>query len=84
MVAYDVEWHGEILTHRQNALFVPYRDTAQMARGICELITDHGLARSLGRHGRETMLAQMDPESLIQQERAVAERLFTLDPSVRK
>ena len=56
IVAYDIEWHSEALTHGENALIVPYRDTAQMARAISDLITDRRLARSLGRRGRETML----------------------------
>ena len=78
IVAYDVEWHGEVLTDRENALIVPYRDTAQMAGAICELIADRDLAGSLGRRGRESMLERMDPESLLERERAVAERLLAL------
>jgi glycosyltransferase involved in cell wall biosynthesis len=83
IVAYDIEWHSEILTQGESALIVPYRDTAQMARAICDLITDRSLARSIGRRGREIMLERMDPKSLVEQERAQAERLFGDIPRVR-
>ncbi|HEX6511974.1 MAG TPA: glycosyltransferase family 4 protein, partial [Chloroflexota bacterium] len=53
IVAYDVEWHGELIRDGETGRLVPYRDWRAMARVALELLDDPERATQLGRQGRE-------------------------------
>ena len=76
IVAYDVEWHSELLRSGRDAILVPDRDTDAMAAAIADLAEDPALAARLGAAGRARALEVMDPAKLIAQERALAEGLL--------
>lgn len=76
IVAYDFEWHSEVIRSRVNGLLIPYRDTDAMAAAICELVEDPDLAARLGRTGRERVLEMMSPDKFLEQERAIARQLI--------
>ncbi len=68
IVAYDVEWHSELLTDGRTGFLVPYRDTAAMAGRTVELLDADDDAREVGRAARAATAALMDPERLQQEE----------------
>ncbi len=76
IVAYDVEWHAELLRDGHDALLVPYRDTDAMAAAICALVQDAERARVLAGSARARVLQVMDPARLLAAERDLAERLL--------
>lgn len=73
IVAYDVEWHAELIRPGQDGILVPYRATDAMAAAICALVEDPAEAARLGVAGRARALARMDPAELIAEERALAD-----------
>ncbi|MBS3940426.1 MAG: glycosyltransferase family 4 protein [Actinobacteria bacterium] len=70
VVAYDVEWHPEIVEHERTGLLVPYRDTEAMAAAVQRLLDDGELRARLGDDAREATLHLMDPHRLAEVERA--------------
>lgn len=76
IVAYDVEWHSELLRSAQEGLLVPYRDTDAMADAICALAEDRERAARVAAAARARVLELMAPEKLIADERALAGRLL--------
>jgi glycosyltransferase involved in cell wall biosynthesis len=76
IVAYDVEWHSELIRSGEDGILVAYRDTDAMAAAIADLAEDRALAKRLGAAGRARALDVMDPAKLIAQERALAAGLL--------
>lgn len=74
IIAYDVEWHSELLDEESGVL-VPYRDAQAMGRAISELVSDPESASRLGGNGRKKCLEMMDPTKLASLERRAYERL---------
>jgi glycosyltransferase involved in cell wall biosynthesis len=76
IVAYDNDWHGELLRSPQEGLLVPYRDTDAMADAICALAGDPERAARVAAAARARALEIMRPAKLIAEERALAARLL--------
>jgi glycosyltransferase involved in cell wall biosynthesis len=62
IVAYDVDWHAELLTDGSTGRLVPFRDQSAMAVAVLDLLADPDGARAIGRRGRAHALATMAPE----------------------
>jgi glycosyltransferase involved in cell wall biosynthesis len=52
VVAYDVDWHHEVITNGVTGLLVREGDVADAADAVCRLLTDRILARRLGEAAR--------------------------------
>jgi glycosyltransferase involved in cell wall biosynthesis len=76
IVAYDFDWHSELLRSGQEGLLVPYRDTEAMADAICVLVEDPARAAMMAAAARARVLEFMRPDKLIADERALADRLL--------
>ncbi|MDQ4129838.1 MAG: glycosyltransferase family 4 protein [Actinomycetota bacterium] len=77
VVAYDVDWHSELIEPGKTGLLVPFRDTRAMARAVCDLLADEGLASSLAEAARAKTRDLMDPQALIDHERQSYQRLLS-------
>jgi glycosyltransferase involved in cell wall biosynthesis len=53
VVAYDFEWHPEIIIHGETGLLAPYRNWQAMADGAVELLSNRPKAAALGTSARE-------------------------------
>jgi glycosyltransferase involved in cell wall biosynthesis len=69
VVAYDVEWHFELVSNGETGILVPYRDTHEMADAVCDLVSDPARAALLGKKARAVALEMMNPTRLMQHER---------------
>ena len=78
IVAYDHEWHAELIRDGQDGLLVPYRDTAAMADAIGAVVADPALADRLGRAARARVLEFVQPDVVLAHERALADEMLTL------
>jgi len=58
IVAYDFEWHPEIITHQETGLLVPYRDWKAMADATVGLLREPARAAALGRAARERCMRE--------------------------
>jgi glycosyltransferase involved in cell wall biosynthesis len=76
IVAYDVDWHSELVRPDETGILVPYRDTRAMADAVCALIADPARAARLGANARALALKMMDPGALVTRERAEYARLL--------
>jgi glycosyltransferase involved in cell wall biosynthesis len=52
VVAYDFEWHPEIIIHGETGLLAPYRNWQAMADGALELLSNRSKAATLGGKAR--------------------------------
>jgi glycosyltransferase involved in cell wall biosynthesis len=76
IVAYDVEWHAELICSGETGILVPFRDTAAMAAAICALIDEPDHAASLAARARARVLETMEPGALLAREREQAAALI--------
>jgi glycosyltransferase involved in cell wall biosynthesis len=76
VVAYDVEWHRELIRNHDTGLLVPYRDYAAMATAILWVFDHPGEAGTLGAHARAAALEQFHPRKLLREEIACFERVL--------
>ncbi|MBW2112926.1 MAG: glycosyltransferase [Deltaproteobacteria bacterium] len=76
IVAYDVEWHREIIRHEYSGLLVKYRDHEALARATLTLLQDTELAARLGRNVRDLAIEMFSTEQTQQAERKCFEELF--------
>jgi len=83
LVAYDVDWHSELVLEGTSGLLVPFRDVTKMAAAATRLLDDPVLATRLGRGARTLAGETMDPEALMDLERRSLEQLLT-DRAVRR
>lgn len=76
IVAYDVEWHAELIRPGQEGILVAYRDTDALAAAINSLVEDPEHAARLAAAARTRVLQTMGPAQLIANERALADELL--------
>jgi glycosyltransferase involved in cell wall biosynthesis len=76
IVAYDVDWQGEIIRTGETGELVACGDWEQMARAISRLIDDPAYARGLGSRVRAELMEMMDPEKADRAQAEVYDRLL--------
>ncbi|MGE0492750.1 MAG: glycosyltransferase family 4 protein [Vulcanimicrobiota bacterium] len=76
VVAYDVDWHSDVIITGMTGELVPVDDIEAMAEGARKLLEDQDYARTCGRRLREKMLDHMDLEKLVATEREAYGRLL--------
>ena len=60
VIAYDVEWHHELVRNGQTGYLVAEHDVTAAARAVERLLTDPGLQQRLGAEARTLALARHD------------------------
>lgn len=80
LVAYDIDWHSELVVDGTSGTLVPFRHTAAMATAVERLLEAPELAARFGEGARARAQETMDPEALIELERRALERLLELRP----
>lgn len=66
IVAYDLEWQGEMIEHTVTGELVPFLDYQAMADSVERFLEDPDYARAMGLAGRTRALEMMDQEQLLQ------------------
>jgi glycosyltransferase involved in cell wall biosynthesis len=84
IVAYDVDWQGELIQTGITGELVPHLDCAGMVNSLERLLKNPEYARAMGYAVRKQIIEMMDPETLNQHERdqyrAVIERFKKKGP----
>jgi len=62
IVAYDIDWQGELIRDGETGILVPPRDTQAMADGAQSLLEDRNYAHTLGQVARQRAFKMLDPE----------------------
>jgi glycosyltransferase involved in cell wall biosynthesis len=76
VVAYDIDWQGELIVDGETGLLVPHGDVQALAGGALDLLTDTALARRLGDRLRASALRMLDPAALNAHERSEYSKLL--------
>ncbi len=76
IVAYDVDWQGELIESGVTGELVGFGDIDEMAAAVSRLLADRERARRLGAAVLERARTMLDPEVLDQHERDTYARLF--------
>ena len=76
IVAYDVDWHSELIEHGKSALLAPFRDWQKMGEMALCLLQDRGLAYRLGMSARPMALEQRSLNTLYKIEASAWDRIF--------
>ncbi|MBA3511527.1 glycosyltransferase family 4 protein [Sphingomonas sp.] len=77
VVAYDVDWQGELIETGVTGILVPHGEVEQMAQGTVRLLSDPAYARQLGDSLRKRALEMLDPLALDEHERQEYSKLLT-------
>ena len=76
IVAYDVDWQGELIETGRTGILVKHGDVGGMAKAAIELLSDKQLREKLGRAVRQRTLQLLDPATLNEHERQAYRRLL--------
>lgn len=76
IVAYDIEWHSELVQDGITGALVPYRDSAAMGAAIAHLLDDEAMAKRLGSAARQEAQRMMNPNEIRRHERMHYELLL--------
>jgi glycosyltransferase involved in cell wall biosynthesis len=77
VIAYDIDCHPDFIQSGVNGFLVQYRDVEAMAKRIIELLNDKDLSEYLGAEGRSSILNEMEPTKLIQNQMHVFNQLLS-------
>ena len=80
IVAYDLDWQGDLVRDGETGALVPFRDVAALTTATVAMLADPARARRLGLAARERAMAMLDPEVLDAHERDTYARLFAGQP----
>ena len=84
IVAYDFEWHSELIKDGETGILVPFRDYKCLANAVVKVLENDELAKRLGKSARELAIGQHHPDVVALQEHKCFERLFRGDLLPRK
>jgi glycosyltransferase involved in cell wall biosynthesis len=76
LVAYDWEWHSELVINGVTGILAPYRNHAAMANGLLQILSNPGQASAMGRRARELALDMMDQKKIQSLEKEKYTELF--------
>jgi glycosyltransferase involved in cell wall biosynthesis len=79
-IAYDLDWHGELIQSGSNGVLVASGDVEAMAAAAVRLLADRPAAQRLGAALRSSALAMMDQRRLDAHERSVYDSLLAGGP----
>ncbi|MEO7173156.1 glycosyltransferase [Flavobacterium sp.] len=69
IVAYDVDWQGDLIQTGKTGELVPFGAPDAMADAVLKFLRDPKYARAMGRGARQLALHMLDPERLNENER---------------
>ena len=69
IVAYDVDWQGELIETGRTGILVRHGNVEGMTKAVIDLLSDKKLRETLGRAVRERALGLLDPVALNEHER---------------
>ncbi len=78
IVAYDVDWHGELIDDGETGVLVPFGDREAMARAILRMLDDPDYVVELGSQARRAAMDAMSREVVSRAEREAWLRVLPL------
>ena len=75
VVAYDIDWQGELIENEKTGLLVPYMDIEGFNSATEHFLQDNVFAKKMARNLREKAMVMLDPEKLNSHEISEYEKL---------
>lgn len=75
VVAYDIDWHSEIIQDETTGVLVPYRDVDQFGYALARVVSDAS-ASEMGLRGRTATMQMMNPDLITREEKRLYEKLL--------
>nr|WP_320161278.1 glycosyltransferase family 4 protein [uncultured Methanoregula sp.] len=66
IVAFDLEWHSEVITHLKNGMLVEPMNEHALAQGVIQLFDNAELTRDLGNNAHEYAIKYLDWRTISQ------------------
>ena len=79
IVAYDLDWQGDLISTGHTGELVPFRRPDLLAESTIKMLRDPDYARRMGRAARIKALEMLDPEALNEHERQEYSKLLARD-----
>jgi glycosyltransferase involved in cell wall biosynthesis len=77
VIAYDVEWHAEVIIEDYTGYLVPFRDVKAMAEKIIYVLQNYDDARIVSKRGRELARVVFDKDKIREKESIYYKQAFT-------
>jgi len=68
VVAFNVDWHSDVIKNMKNGVLVEFKNVEEMAKAVVILLKDKKLADTLGRNARKSVLKSHTKEILWEKE----------------
>lgn len=78
VVAYDAEWHRELVHDGETGLLVAERDSAGLAQAVIRLLNDERTAQRMGAAARQLAISRHDIDVAVAKKRQCYEALIAL------
>jgi glycosyltransferase involved in cell wall biosynthesis len=76
IIAYDFEWHSEMIVDNYSGILVPFKDTSGIKEAI-EFILDHPeVAGCYGKRAREIAIKLFHPDNILKKEKKIYNKLL--------
>jgi glycosyltransferase involved in cell wall biosynthesis len=76
IVAYDLDWQGELIVTGVSGELIPFRDVEGMGKAAERFLNDPAYAAAMGQGARDRAMDMLNPEKLDQHEREEYSRLM--------
>jgi glycosyltransferase involved in cell wall biosynthesis len=84
IVAYDLDWQGDLIRTGESGELVPFRHPELMAESAIKLLRDRNYARRMGQGARARALEMLDPATLNEHERQEYAKLLARRNGTRR
>lgn len=78
IVAYDLDWQGELIVTGETGALIPFRDWHRMVDSVEYYLRNPEYAEKMGRNARDRALTMLDPEKLDEHERTEYRKLLRI------
>ena len=78
IVAYDLDWQGELIESGKTGSLVPFRERDQFVDATEQFLNDRALRKAMGAAVRERAMQMLDPDLLDEHERAEYRRILNI------
>jgi len=76
VIAYDVDWHNELVKTGETGILVKYLDVNSLSEAIFQMMQNRSCFTSMGKKIRELALSLLDPTNNIESEKNIYESLI--------
>ena len=80
-VATDISGCRDLISNNVNGILVPPKDPVLLAAGISYLLSNPGIAKTLGERGRETIVGNFNMLTVADQYILLYEKLLSREPA---